>query len=146
MKKALAAMILITITVFAATFAACINTTPLPIEDMAWEFLTVQDDSGNVLYCAESNAQAYPDAQVATAEVAFENDTVILTLNGEKIFQSTYFQADRDGKRTTLYSLPGDDDRYMTSSLAKTSTDRELGVLLFGTGSRVYYFCAPLID
>ena len=113
---------------------------------MGWEFLTVQDDSGNVLYCAESNAQAYPDAQVATAEVAFENDTVILTLNGEKIFQSTYVQADRDGKRTTLYSLPGDDDRYMTSSLAKTSTDRELGVLLFGTGSRVYYFCAPLID
>ena len=146
MKKALAAMILITITVFAATFAACINTTPLPIEDMAWEFLTVQDDSGNVLYCAESNAQAYPDAQVATAEVAFENDTVILTLNGEKIFQSTYVQADRDGKRTTLYSLPGDDDRRMTSSLAETNSDFEFGALTITVETHTYYFFAPLID
>ena len=146
MKKALAAMILITITIFAATFAACINTTPLPIEDMAWEFLTVQDDSGNVLYCAESNAQAYPDAQVATAEVAFENDTVILTLNGEKIFQSTYVQADRDGKRTTLYSLPGDDDRRMTSSLAETNSDFEFGALIITVETHTYYFFAPLID
>ena len=146
MKKALAAMILITITVFAATFAACINTTPLPIEDMAWEFLTVQDDSGNVLYCAESNAQAYPDAQVATAEVAFENDTVILTLNGEKIFQSTYVQADRDGKRTTLYSLPGDSERRMTSSLAETNSDFKFGALIITVETYTYYFFAPLID
>lgn len=146
MKKALAAMILITITVCAATFAACINTTPLPIEDMAWEFLTVQDDSGNVLYCAESNAQVYPDAQVATAEVTFENDTVILTLNGEKIFQSTYVQADRDGKRTTLYNLPGDDDRRMTSSLAETNSDFEFGALIITVETHTYYFFAPLID
>lgn len=146
MKKALAAMILITITLCAATFAACIDTTPLPIEDMGWEFLTVQDDSGNVLYCAESNAQVYPDAQVATAEVTFENDTIILTFDGERIFQSTYAEADRDGKRTTIYTLPGDSERRMTSSLAETNSDFEFGALIITVKTHTYYFFAPLID
>ena len=83
-----------------AGMAACGDRTPLPVEDMEWEFLTLQDKDGKVICCAESNAELYPDAKVADAEVVLANNTVTLTVDGGQILSAAYTSVDKDGERT----------------------------------------------
>ena len=107
----------------------------------------MQDKDGNVICCAESNAELYPDAKVADAEVVLANNTVTLSVDGEQILSAAYTSVDKDGERTTIYSLAADNrDCRMVSSLAKTSSGTNLGALLITVGENTYYFYAPLID
>ena len=109
--------------------------------------IQVLDKDGNVICCAESNAELYPDAKVADAEGVLANNTVTLTVDGGQILSTTYTSVDKDGERTTIYSLATDnDDCRMVSSLAKTSSGTNLGALIITVGENTYYFYAPLID
>lgn len=148
MKKIFIPVALLLALICAITgMAACGDRTPLPVEDMEWEFLTLQDKDGNVICCAESNAKLYPDAKVADAEVVLANNTVTLSVDGEQILSAAYTSVDKDGERTTIYSLAADNrDCRMVSSLAKTSSGTNLGALLITVGENTYYFYAPLID
>lgn len=148
MKKILMPIALLLALICSITgMTACGDRTPLPVEDMEWEFLTLQDKDGYVICCAESNAELYPDAKVANAEVVLANNTVTLTLDGEQIIGAAYTSVDNGGERTTIYSLATDnDDCLMVSSLAKTSSGTNLGALLITVGENTYYFYAPLID
>ena len=148
MKKIFIPIALLLALICAITgMAACGDRTPLPVEDMEWEFLTLQDKDGNVISCAESNAELYPDAKVANAEVVLANNMVTLSVDGEQILSAAYTSVDKDGERTTIYSLAADNrDCRMVSSLAKTSSGTNLGALLITVGENTYYFYAPLID
>ena len=138
----MSAVLVIALALFAAFFGGC--SADCRIEGHSWKFTLLQNNSGTVIKCSQSESSLYPDAVAAEISVATDGGVLTITEDGAATeYEYSVYERSAGG---TIYTLVRDGQSCGLASVGITSYADGTGecTLIVTVDGNSCYFIAPV--